>query len=281
MKTRIIADSSCDILELEGVDFKAAPLKIYTDETEFIDDAGLDVDAMLTYLAAYQGRSYTACPNVEVWEQAYAGAEEIYVVTLSSGVSGTWGAAAAAAKLYQEEHPEVKIHIFDTLSAGPEVRMLVEKIAQDVKAGLPFEEICRRGEVYMGSTRIFFALQSFHNFAENGRVSKTVAKIGGMLGIRIMATASQKGTIEVIDKCRGDKGTLTKFMEKMASVGYQGGKVYLAHCQNPVFAREIAGEICKDFPDARIEVYETRGLCSFYAERGGILLGLECSPENR
>lgn len=276
MKMRIIADSSCDIFQLEGVDFVAAPLKIYTDEAEFIDDANLNVDGMLTYLAAYQGRSYTACPNVEVWEQAYAGAEEIYVVTLSSGVSGTWGAAAAAAKLYQEEHPEVKIHIFDTLSAGPEVRMLVEKIAEDVKAGLPFEKVCSRGEDYMKKTRIFFALQSFHNFAENGRVSKAVAKIGGVLGIRIMATASEKGTIEVVDKCRGDKGTQKKFVQKLREAGYQGGKIYMAHCQNIDFAQAIAAAIKEEFSkEAEIKIYDTRGLCSYYAERGGILLGFE------
>ena len=277
MKTRIIADSSCDILALEGVDFVAAPLKIYTDEAEFIDDEALDVDGMLTYLASYQGRSYTACPGVEVWEKAYAGADEIYVVTLSSGVSGTWGAAAAAAKLYTEEHPQVKIHIFDTLSAGPEVRMLAEKIAEDVKAGLPFEEVCSRGDAYMKKTRIFFALQSFHNFAQNGRVSKVVAKIGGVLGIRIMATASDKGTIEVVDKCRGDKGTLKKFLQKLQEAGYQGGRVHIAHCQNLEFAQGIAEAIKEAFSqDAQVHIYDTRGLCSYYAERGGILLGFEC-----
>lgn len=276
MKARIIADSSCDIFALEGVDFVAAPLKIYTDEAEFLDDALLDVDGMLTYLASYQGRSYTACPGVDVWQQAYAGVQEIYVVTLSSGVSGTWGAAAAAAKLYKEEHPEVKIQVFDTLSAGPEVRMLVEKIAADIKAGLPFEQVCSRGEEYMKKTRIFFALQSFHNFAQNGRVSKAVAKIGGMLGIRIMATASDKGTIEIVDKCRGDKGTLKKFIQKLQEAGYQGGKVYMAHCQNPEFAQGIAAAIKEEFsPSAEIKIYDTRGLCSYYAERGGILLGFE------
>ena len=275
MKIKIIADSSCDLFEIAGVEFTSVPLTIATEERAFVDDASLDIPQMLQYLAGYQGRSYTTCPNVDAWCRAYDNGEEIYVVTLSSNISGTYGDAASAARLFQEEHPGAKIHLFDTLSAGPEVRMLVMKLAQWVKEDLPFEEICARGEAYMQQTRIFFSLRSFHNFAQNGRVNKTVAKLGSMLGIQIMATASETGTIEIMDKCRGEKGSLKKFMENIRRVGYAGGKISLAHCENPRFAQLIADTIREEYPTADIEIYETRGLCSYYAESGGILLGLE------
>ena len=274
-KIKLIADSSCDVLTMEGVDFAIAPLTISTQEKSFVDDASLDVVKMLEYLAAYKGRSFSACPNVEDWLAAYAGAEEIYVVTLSSGVSGTYAAANTAAKLYQEEHPQANIHVFDTLSAGPEVRMLADKLAAYIKAGKSFEEICALGEEAIKKTRIFFALQSFHNFAENGRVNKTVAHLGSLLGIRVMATASQEGTIEITDKCRGEKGMLKRFMERMEEAGYQGGNVYLAHCLAEDVAEKIKESITQKYPAASICIYPTRGLCSFYAEKGGVLLGFE------
>ena len=275
MKRKLIADSSCDILTLDGVDFTAVPLTIATDERSFTDDAHLDVSQMLDYLAGYNDRSYTACPNVEAWLQAYQGAEEIFVVTLSSNISGTYAAAVTAGELYKEEYPNVKIHVFDTLSAGSEVWLLVQKLKEDMMANLPFEEICRRGEAYMRKTGIFFCLQSFHNFAQNGRVNKTVAKLGGILGVRIMATASEQGTVEILDKCRGDKATVKKFLEKLEKAGYQGGKIAIAHCQNLSFATSLSQAIWEVYPAAQIAIYETRGLCSFYAERGGILLGFE------
>ena len=275
MKRKLIADSSCDLLALSGVEFITAPLTIATDERSFTDDEHLDVSQMLDYLAGYNGRSYTACPNVEAWLQTYQGAEEIFVVTMSSNISGTYNAAVTAAQLYQEECPNAKIHVFDTLSAGPEVWLLVRKLKEAMLSGLSFEEICEQGEAYMGKTAIFFCLQSFHNFAQNGRVSKTVAKLGGMLGIRIMATASETGTVEILDKCRGDKATIKKFLEKLEKAGYQGGKIALAHCENPRFANSLSQAVQEVYPDADIEIYETRGLCSFYAERGGILLGFE------
>lgn len=275
MKRKLIADSSVDLFALSGMDFASVPLTIATDERSFTDDEQLDVTQMLNYLASYIGRSYTACPNVEAWLQSYQGAEEIFVVTLSSNISGTYGAAVTAAELYKEECPNAKIHVFDTLSAGPEVRMLAKKLAEDISADLSFAEICQRGEAYMKKTAIFFCLQSFHNFAQNGRVNKTVAKLGGMLGIRIMATASDRGTVEILDKCRGDKATIKKFLEKLEKSGYQGGKIALAHCENLPFAESLTQAIKEAYLAADIEIYETRGLCSFYAERGGILLGFE------
>ena len=275
MKRKLIADSSVDLFALGELNFSSVPLTIATDERSFTDDEALDVTQMLDYMAGYNGRSYTACPNVEAWLQAYQGAEEIFVVTLSSNISGTYGAAVTAAELYREERPDAKIHVFDTLSAGPEVRMLAKKLAEDIASELSFDEICQRGEAYMKKTGIFFCLQSFQNFAQNGRVNKTVAKLGGMLGIRIMATASDHGTIDVLDKCRGDKATIKKFLEKLEKSGYQGGKIAMAHCENLPFAEMLSQAVREVYPAADIEIYETRGLCSFYAERGGILLGFE------
>ena len=153
--------------------------------------------------------------------------------------------------------------------------MLIEKLAEDMLAELSFEEICQHGEAYMQKTGIFFCLQSFHNFAQNGRVNKTVAKLGGMLGIRIMATASIEGTIEIVDKCRGENAALKKFLEKLEHANFAGGKIALAHCENEAFAKTVAEAVRDRYPGAKITIYETRGLCSFYAEQGGILLGFE------
>ena len=92
-----------------------------------------------------------------------------------------------------------------------------------------------------------------------------------------MATASKTGTIEIVDKCRGEKGTLKKFLEKLESAGYRGGDISLAHGQNPAFARLISDSVKDLYPEAKIECYETRGLCSYYAEIGGVLLGFSLS----
>ena len=73
-QVRLVADSSCDLLTLCGMDFVSVPLTIRTETEEFRDDAALDVDEMVRALRDTNGRSYSACPNVADWEGHSAGA---------------------------------------------------------------------------------------------------------------------------------------------------------------------------------------------------------------
>lgn len=277
MKIKIIADSSSDIFELEEVEFQSAPLTISTEERSFVDDKNIDLDDMLTYLSNHNGRSFTSCPNANDWLKAYEGADELYVVTITSALSGTYNSARLAGELYLEKNPNAKIHIFDSRSTGPGMRLIIDKIAELIKTGKDFEEIVHEVTEYQKHTRLFVMLESFKNLANNGRISKTVAGIAGVLGIRIVATASLEGTIEPIAKCRGEKGVLKKYMEIMKESGYVGGKVYISHCKNLHFAESLKSSIFSLFPSAIIHIYETQGLCSYYAEKGGIILGCECN----
>lgn len=277
MVTRIIADSTVDRIVMAGHDFKSVPLTIYTDERSFTDDENLDVDEMLDYLASYKGRSYTSCPNIDEWLECYEGADIIYVVALTSGLSGTYNAAVNAANIYIEDNPDAKIHVFDTLSAGPEVRLIVDYLGELVKAGEGFESVIDKVNDYMNHTRVFFALESFHNFAENGRVNKAIAAAAGVLNIRILATATDEGQIEIAAKCRGEKGEILKFLNVMNEAGYNGGKVYIGQCHAEELADKISAHIKDSYPEAAIDIYETKGLCSYYAEKGGILLSCECN----
>lgn len=145
-----------------------------------------------------------------------------------------------------------------------------------MREGKNFEEVCKLADDYLKHSRVFFALESFHNFAQNGRVSKLTATAAGILGIRVLATASTGGTIDIIAKCKGAAGTLKGFMKCLNEAGYAGGKVYIGQCKNLPFAEKIAAEIQNVYPGAPVSIYETRGLCSYYAEKGGLLLSCEC-----
>ncbi len=276
MKTKIIADSSCDLFCMEGIAFSSVPLTVFTDERSFTDDETLDVGEMLRYLSTYKGRSGTACPNIEDWLNTYADAEQIYVVTMSGNISGTYDTARSAAELYREAHPNASIRVFDTKSAGPQVRMTVDHLAKLVRAGTDFQTVCSLIDEELKRSRTFFALESFHNFAQNGRVGKAAAMFGSALGIRVMATASKQGTIEIIRKCRGEKSVLEGFLDELQNAGYDGTDCYIAHCQNEPLAQRLAEAIRERYPQASVTLHETRGLCSYYAEKGGILLSCMC-----
>lgn len=276
MKRKIVADSSCDIWELNGVDFAVAPMTISTDNKHYVDNQELDVRLMSEDLAKYKGVSHTACPSVGSWLDCYEGFDEIFVITLTGAMSGTYNSAMTAKGIYEEENENVKVHVFDSLSTGPEMRLLIEKLKEMIDEDLPFEEIVEKGQDYLNHTRLFFALKSLHNFAMNGRVSKTVASAIGVLNISIFATASEEGTIQQISKCRGEKKVVKSMIEHLENAGYHGGKVRISHADNLKLAHSVRDKILELYPHADIIVYPMGGLCTYYAEIGGLLVGCEC-----
>ena len=276
MKRKIVADSSCDMWELNGVDFAVAPMTISTDNKHYVDNQELDVHLMSEELAKYKGVSHTACPSVGSWLDCYEGFDEIFVITLTGAMSGTYNSAMTAKGIYEEENENVKVHVFDSLSTGPEMRLLIEKLKEMIDEDLPFEEIVEKGQDYLNHTRLFFALKSLHNFAMNGRVSKAVASAIGVLNISIFATASEEGTIQQISKCRGEKKVVKSMIEHLENAGYHGGKVRISHADNLKLAHNVRDKILELYPNADIIVYPMGGLCTYYAEKGGLLVGCEC-----
>lgn len=276
MKRKIVADSSCDMWELNGVDFAVAPMTISTDNKHYVDNQELDVHLMSEDLAKYKGVSHTACPSAGSWLDCYEGYDEVFVVTLTGTMSGTYNSAMTAKGIYEEENENVKVHVFDSLSTGPEMRLLIEKLKEMIEEDLTFEEIVEKGQDYLNHTRLFFALKSLHNFAMNGRVSKAVASAIGVLNISIFATASEEGTIQQISKCRGEKKVVRSMIEHLENAGYHGGKVRISHADNLKLAHNVRDKILELYPHADIIVYPMGGLCTYYAEIGGLLVGCEC-----
>ena len=272
---KIVADSSADVMSIPSLPYAIAPLKIITSEKEYVDDSNLDVIAMVNELSHYSDRSSTACPSVGDWLDAFGDAPYVFCVTITSGLSGSYNAAIGAKDAYEEAHPDRKVCVIDSLSAGPELRLIIEKLAQLILEGKDFDTICGEIKEYQNRTGLMFKLESVKNLANNGRVSKLVAGAVGILGIRLVGKASDAGTLEVLHKVRGEKKALAVLMELMEELGYQGGKLRISHCINGVTARDFKEKILEKFPHADVELYACRGLVAFYAERGGLLFGFE------
>ena len=276
MKRKIVVDSSCDMWELNGVDFEVAPITISTDNKHYVDNQDLDVHLMSEEFAKYKGVSHTACPSVGSWLDCFEGYDEVFVITLTGSMSGTYNSAMTAKGIYEEENDNVKVHVFDSLSTGPEMRLLIEKLKDFIEEDLPFEEIVEKGQDYLNHSRLFFALKSLHNMAMNGRINKAIASAIGVLNISIFATASEEGTIQPISKCRGEKKVVKSMIEHLENAGYHGGKVRISHADNLKLAHNVRDKILELYPNADIIVYPMGGLCTYYAEIGGLLVGCEC-----
>ena len=273
-KIMIVADSSANI-PARLPDFAVAPLKIIAGEREFVDDENLNPEEMVSFFDSYKDKSKTSCPNPGDWLEAFGGADDVFCVTITSGLSGSYNAACVAKGMYEAEHSGKRVFVIDSLSAGPELALIVEKLEALIAANRSYEDICKEITQYTQKTSLFFALASLKNFAANGRVPVTVAKLAGLLGIRIVGKASDQGTLEPLDKCRGEGKALEKLLQHIRNTGFCRGKVRIAHCQNEGAASKLRELLRSHFPQADIAITKCLGLCSYYAEKGGLLVACE------
>ena len=274
MTHKIVTDSSAN-LRGSSAHFASVPLKIITSEREFVDDATLDTEDMIAFLQNYKGKSSTACPSVADWLAAFGEADSVFCFTITSTLSGSYNAARLAKEDYEAAHPERRVYLVDTLSTGGEMKLLIERteqfLAQGTAPAAVYEDLCE----YQKKTHLIFALQSLNNLANNGRVNPLIAKISGALGMRIIGRASDHGDLETLSKCRGERKALEKIVHHMREMNFNGGAVRIDHCLNSPAAAQLKELIETSYPSAEVTIGETGGLCSFYAEKGGMMLGFE------
>ena len=273
MNYKIVSDSSSNLLQ--GTQwYQSVPLKILGQQ-EYIDDGSQDVAEMVHHLKHFKGKSSSSCPNVSDWLDAFEGHQCIFAVTITQRLSGSYNAAVQAANTYREEHPDARIYVIDSMAAGPEMAMIVDKIRTLMDQGLDPDQVMEQVKDYQSHLYTLFCLESLTNLARNGRVNPTVAKLAGVLGIRVCGEA-QQGQIVPIHKARGAKKALNTLVEMIVERGFQDGCLLrVAHCFAPETAQALGDAILEKFPNARFQMETTGVLCSYYAEQGGLMIGFE------
>lgn len=279
MSWKIVTDSGCDFRSLEDLaphtQFQNVPLTIQIGSEVFIDDEGIDVDRMMTSMYASQSSASSSCPSPASFLEAYKGAENVIAITITGSLSGSQNSAQLAKNLFLEEHPNINIHVIDSLSAGGEIDLIVLELNRLIKQSLSFDEVVEAITAYQARTKLLFVLAKVDNLVKNGRLSKLVGKVVGLLNIRMVGEASDQGTLQLLQKARGQKKAVQASLDEMVKAGYQGGRLVIAHANNDKICQQISEKIHAQFPDAEIICQPTSGLCSFYAEDGGILIGYE------
>ena len=274
MNIKIVCDSSSNVFSMEGLDYTTVPMKIIAAK-EYVDTPELDLQGMVDDLQAHKGKSGSSCPNVQEWLDAFGDADGVFGITITKYLSGSYNAAQQAAETYMDEHPDRKAFIFDSLSTGPEMMMLVDKINACAAAGEDYETIKKNVLDYHNHVHTLFCLESMTNLARNGRVNPTVAKIAGMLGIRVVGDV-KGGQITPVTKPRGAKKATQALVEMIRERGFRDGAILrVAHCYAEEAALALRDAVLAEFPNTRFKLEPTTALCSFYAEAGGLIIGFE------
>lgn len=275
MSFRIIVDSCCDLSPalLSDSHFESVPLTIRVGNEVIVDDSTFDQADLLWKMKGSEKAPSTACPSPAQYLEAMdCGAEDIYVVTLSALLSGSHNSAAQARMMFLEEHPEAKIHIFNSCSASSGEVMVALKTKELAEQGLPFNQVVSEVSHYISRMNTLFVLEDLDNLRKNGRLSKLQSLVTGTLKIKLLMGASPEGEIYKRGQALSIKQALSKMISIMAEdVKHIGTTLCIAHCNcldRAFYLKELVLNSCQ-FRD--IIIVETGGISTVYANDGGIV----------
>ena len=275
MKWRIVSDSSCDIFELDhkpdDLCFSTVPFVITVDDKDYVDDEDLDVSELVKAMASSK-KSFTSCPSPAEWIREFGDDGDVFAVTISANLSGSYNSACTAREMILEQDPGRNIEILNSRGTGPSLNMIIYKLRELIGRGLSFEEVKTEIHKYMEDHKLIFALSSYHNLVNNGRMPKIAGIVLGHLGLWGVGIASEEGTIKMKKIAKGGRKTLQVIMADLKERIADKGCVVISHCENDEFADKLKKAVQSAYADMEVRIMKTRGLCSYYAEKGGIIV---------
>lgn len=275
---KIVVDSCCELKDeyLHDERFEVVPLSINVGDTEIIDDDTFNQADFLQRVKATPECPKSACPAPGAYMEAYkTDADHIYVVTLSSALSGSYNSAVLAADLYEETNDcTLNIHVVDSESASCGELQIVEEIIRLEALNLPFDEIVGRIEVFRNSIRTYFVLDSIETFKKTGRISGIKALVATGLNIKPVLEGI-KGSIGQLDQAIGMRKALNRMVDHIVEEmkDKKNRVLMISHCNCPERAEQVKKMILAKYNDfVDVVIVNMRGISSMYANDGGIIV---------
>ncbi len=275
MSFRIVVDSCCDLTPemLKNPLFVKVPLTLYANGRSFVDDGTFRQADLLAAMRASEKGTSTACPSPQAYLDAFRGADEVYVVTLSAMLSGSHNSAAQARRLLQEEEPEKRVHVFNSCSAVSGEVLVALKVLELASAGESFERVVSQVERYIYEMQTLFVLESLENLRKNGRLTRLQAVITGALRIKLFMGSTPEGEICKLGQALTIRQALNKMVDKMAAdPSHVGKRVGICHVNNPERAALVRNMVEAKCRFGEILMLEGGGVTTVYAEDGGIVV---------
>ena len=279
MKYKIVVDSCCELPENLKNDekFESVPLVLTVEGEDIIDDATFDQASFLKKVADSPNCPKSSCPSPERYMKTYeCDAERIYVVTLSAELSGSYNSAVLGKNLFQEEYPEVNVHVFNSRSASIGETLIALKIVECEEAGLPFEETVAVVEKYIATQHTFFVLENLETLRKNGRLGLVKGLVASALKIKPVMGSTDEGTICQLGQTRGMNKALVKMVDFIIqkTTDSENKVLAISHCNCPERAEILKEAILERMKLKDIIILDTRGVSSMYANDGGVIVAV-------
>lgn len=283
MNIRIIADSCCDLTPAmrEQTNVISAPLIVnIVNGREYVDDDTADIQQLIADLASSEHTAKSTCPSPEVYAGYMRQCEACFVITLSSKLSGSHNAACVARDMVQEEFPEKKIYIVDSLSAVVAETQIALFLHEKIEEGLSFEEIIPLVDAFVRRQRTFFVLEDLNNLFKNGRMMQVAGRIATMVRLCPLMGEDGEGNIRLVSPSLGIERSLRKLVETVAHWTSEKKEksvlLLIGFCNCLERAETLKQRLLAKCPAvSEIILVPTGVLSTMYANNGGVVVAFQ------
>lgn len=276
MSYKIVVDSCCELPEQYKKDarFQFVPLGLEVGEYRIMDDENFNQAEFLAQVAACPQCPKSSCPSPEKYMEAYqTDAENVFVVTLSSHLSGSYNSAVLGKNLYHEQFGEKNIYVCDSESASCGETQYALKAMELQEKGLSFEETISELEAFREELKTYFILDNLETLRKNGRLSGVKAMVVSTLNIKPIMMGDH-GVIAQKSQAIGIKKAMAKLTEILAKEvpDSQDRTLMISHCNCPDRAEYMKNLLLSKMNFRDIIILDTAGISSMYANDGGIII---------
>lgn len=280
MNPKIVADSCCDLSDglKEKMQIDLVPLTIEVGGHTLVDDETLDTSELIQLMKDSEKAPVTACPSPAQYMEKFEKGDPIFVVTLSSVLSGSYNSAMLAKRMFQEQVENKFIHVFDSLSACVGETIIALKLHELIEQNLDPNMIVKKVNHYIKEMKTFFVLESLDNLVKAGRLSKLKGKIASSLNINPIMGDDGYGDIKEVERVRGNKKVFRRLVEIIGEQvreqedSFEEKILGIAHTNALEKAKELKNEILKNYNFRDVIIVETAGISTVYAYDGGIVV---------
>lgn len=276
MSYKIIVDSCTDLTDKMKQDshYKSVPLTLQVDDTFVVDDETFNQKEFIRLVAESPNSPKSSCPSPEAYMELFGGEEDVYVVTLSANLSGSYNSAELGKKLYLEENPHKNIEIINSCSASVGQTLIASKIQEYVEAGKNFSEIITLIKEFNNHMHTKFVLENLDTLRKSGRLTGLKAILTSVLNIKPVMGRTPEGNICKLDQARGIDKALLLMANMVKEDAYKPEErtLGIAHCNNYERAVFVKNEILKRVSFKDFFIVDTKGVSTMYAGDGGVII---------
>ena len=276
----ILSCESTVDLPYSYVSSRDIPVLFYTYSVNgktYVDDMLRDPAALPTLYEMLKGEHLPSTSQInEVQYEEFFESQlekgDLLHIAFSSGLSGSYNHAAAAAERVREKYPQRKLVVIDSLCGSSGFGLLVDMAADLRDSGASFDEVADWVLKNRRCIQHHFFSSDMRFFKRSGRVSGPTAMLGAILNICPIMKLNEKGSIIAYDKVRGKKNAIRRISDLMAAKAEGGdgytGKCFISHSNCPEDAEQMRAALTERFPRASaINVYDI-----------GTIIGSHCGP---